>query len=80
MHHSLILARYNIDQWLPFAFAVVLWLTRNPSMAMIWVMSYGLGLIPKQQQADAMIAVAMLTIVRDMLERSFRDIAENVRE
>ena len=59
-----------MTDWLPFGFALVLWLTLNPAMAMIWILAYGLGLVPVDGQDEAMIAISLLAIVREMIVKA----------
>jgi len=65
----------NPLDWLPYGFAVVLWLTGNGAMGMIWIIAYGLGLIPQTESGDvtaAIIATAILGVVREMIASSRR--------
>ena len=57
----------NVNQWLPYFFAVGLWLTYNPALAMIWAISYGLGLVPSHNIDFAMFATSLLAIAQKML-------------
>lgn len=57
----------NVNQWLPYFFAIGLWLTYNPALAMIWAISYGLGIVPSNNIGFAMLATALLATAQKML-------------
>lgn len=59
-------------EWLPFGFAVILWFSGSPAMGQIWVLSYGLGLIPTAEAPSAIIAVGILAVIRMLLAKANR--------
>lgn len=56
--------------WLPFGFALTLWFTGSPAMSTIWILSLGLGLIPSNRVEEAMIAVAILSVLRHLIAKA----------
>lgn len=61
-----------MNDWIPFGFSIAMWITGNGAMGIIWVIGYGLGLIPQNDLPAAMMGIAMLSVVRGMLAESRR--------